>query len=407
MEVVDKIVLSKDVYQKTEIGKIPRDWEVKKINEIADVNKENLSGNTPAEYEFYYYDLSSVDKGKVLHPTEKLKFADAPSRAKRLFKTNDVLMSTVRPNLQGFTYVDFDSTNSVCSTGFAVIAGKYESDSMYIYQNLFSYGITRQIQKLLVGSNYPAINSKDVENLKVPFPNDNKEREKIASILSTWDKAIELKEKLIEQKKEQKKGLMQKLLTGEVRLPGFKEEWEEVKLGKIATIIMGQSPTSDSYNDLQEGIPLIQGNADIKKRKTCPRIWTTKPTKKCLPGDIIVTVRAPVGSVALSHHEACIGRGVCAIRGSINQDYLYYLLIQKENWWSKISQGSTFESVNSNDIKELKVSMPPMMEQQAVSKVLKTFDQDLYLHEKELVEAKKQKQGLMQLLLTGKVRVKV
>lgn len=150
----------------------------KKINEIAEVNKENLSGNTPAEYEFYYYDLSSVDKGKVLHPTEKLKFADAPSRAKRLFKRNDVLMSTVRPNLQGFTYVDFDSTNSVCSTGFAVIAGKYESDSMYIYQNLFSYGITRQIQKLLVGSNYPAINSKDVENLKVPFPNDKKEREK-------------------------------------------------------------------------------------------------------------------------------------------------------------------------------------------------------------------------------------
>jgi type I restriction enzyme S subunit len=263
--------VGKGLYQKTEIGKIPKDWDVKKISEIAVVNGKNISGNTSPEFKFYYYDLSSVDQGKIFHPSEKIRFAEAPSRAKRLFNKNDVLMSTVRPYLQGFAYIDFETESTVCSTGFAVITGNYKSDSLYLYHNLFSEGITRQIQKLLVGSNYPAINSKDVENLLIPFPNNEKERKKIAIILSTWDKAIELKEKLIAQKKEQKKGLMQKLLTGKISLKGFNEPWKKRQLEEIATIVMGQSPKSDSYNELKEGIPLIQGNADIKNRRTNPQ----------------------------------------------------------------------------------------------------------------------------------------
>src|SRR5690625_4529858 len=115
------------------------------------------------------------------------------------------------------------------------------------------------------GARSDRMNITDVNffNLKIKLPNP-KEQEKIALILSTWDKAIESKEKLIEQKKERKKGLMQKLLTGKVRLPGFEGQWEELRLDKVATITMGQSPPSKSYNSSQNGIPLIQGNTDIK-----------------------------------------------------------------------------------------------------------------------------------------------
>src|SRR5690606_7302473 len=108
----------------------------------------------------------------------------------------------------------------------------------------------------------------------------------------------------------------------------------------------------------------IQGNADCNNRKTSPRIWTSHPTKTCEVGDIIMTVRAPVGYVSRSIHKACIGRGVCAIRGTlINQDFLYYQLIFKEDLWQRISQGSTFDSVNSNEIKGLIISLPPTEEQ--------------------------------------------
>lgn len=374
-------------------------WESGNLSDIADITMgQSPPGNS-------YNDIKD-GIGLINGPTEFTNkypvVKQWTSKPTKLCKAGDILLcvrgsSTGRMNIADDEYC--------IGRGVASIrAKKDKAETSFIYYTL-NYKVNQLLQKT-AGSTFPNLSSNEIKDMIVGIPLFT-EQQKIASILSTWDKAIELKEKLIEQKKEQKKGLMQKLLTGEVRLPGFNEKWEKVKLGKVATIIMGQSPTSDSYNDLQEGIPLIQGNADIKKRRTCPRIWTTKPTKKCLPGDIIMTVRAPVGSVALSHHEACIGRGVCAIRGSVNQDYLYYQLIQKENWWSKISQGSTFESVNTNDIKELKISMPPMLEQQAISKVLKIFDQDLYLLEKELVEVKSQKQGLMQLLLTGKVRVKV
>jgi type I restriction enzyme S subunit len=120
-----------------------------------------------------------------------------------------------------------------------------------------------------------------------------------------------------------------------------------------------------------------------------------------------MTVRAPVGSIALSDHEACIGRGVCAIKAKINSDYLYYQLIQRENMWGKKAQGSTFESINSSDIKELIIEVPTEEEQIAIAKVLKVADKNLALLRRELEELYSQKKSLMQQLLTGKIRVKV
>lgn len=290
--------------------------------------------------------------------------------------------------------------------GDIIILRPRNVNSLFLSYLLNSNELVRERAKLAQGHSVVHIYPKELESIKVHLPS-LLEQQKIADILFTWDKAIELKEKLIEQKNEQKKGLMQKLLTGRVRLPGFKEKWKEINLGKIATLIMGQSPSSKSYNNIQEGLPLIQGNADCKDRKTVPRIWTSQPTKTCEVGDIIMTVRAPVGYVSRSIHEACIGRGVCAIRGKINQDYLYYQLIFKEDWWGRISQGSTFDSVNSNDIKELKILVPSDKEQEAIANILILFDQELDYLERELEQIKQQKKGLMQFLLTGKVRAKV
>ena len=108
-------------------------------------------------------------------------------------------------------------------------------------------------------------------------------------------------------------------------------------LGDIAKITMGQSPKSKYYNENQRGIPLIQGNADLKNGVTKPRIYTTDVTKKANVGDIIMSVRAPVGELAISDHEVCIGRGVCSISAKNNQNiFLYYLFFttskQKSNF---------------------------------------------------------------------------
>jgi type I restriction enzyme, S subunit len=150
------------------------------------------------------------------------------------------------------------------------------------------------------------------------------EQQKIATFLTSVDKRITLLTQKKEKLEQYKKGVMQKLFS--VKTDGrpslrFKDEngrefpeWEEKKLGEISQIIMGQSPDSKFYNTIGNGLPLIQGNADIKNRFSNPRQWTSEKTKTCNIGDLLLTVRAPVGAIAKSKHQACIGRGVCAIK---------------------------------------------------------------------------------------------
>ncbi len=155
------------------------------------------------------------------------------------------------------------------------------------------------------------------------------------------------------------RGLREKLFKQKIRFKDEKgndyPEWVKLNFKQVAVVQMGQSPDSKSYNNLTIGIPLIQGNADIQNRLSRPRQWTNEPTKICEVGDLILTVRAPVGIVSKSVHKACIGRGVCSIKNKSNSDidFLYQFLIWYEVRWQRLEQGSTFTSVSGRDINNL------------------------------------------------------
>ncbi len=178
------------------------------------------------------------------------------------------------------------------------------------------------------------------------------------------------------------------------------EEWEVVNLSDIANVNMGQSPKSATYNEEGIGLPLVQGNADCKNRKTEPRIFTSEPTKTCSIGDIIMTVRAPVGAIVKSHHNACIGRGVCAITAKENEAFLYQLLIDYEDKWEKLSQGSTFTAVNGTDVKSIKLPKPPLPEQQKIAAILTIVDNKIEVIDEQLAKTEQLKKGLIQKLLS-------
>ncbi|EFN7939270.1 restriction endonuclease subunit S [Escherichia coli] len=257
------------------------------------------------------------------------------------------------------------------------------------------------------------VQKKDIDNQFVLTP-PVAEQKKISQILSTWNKAISVTEKLLANSQQQKKALIQQLLTGKKRLLDengvrFSGEWCTCTLSEVAHIIMGSSPKSEAYNDNGLGLPLIQGNADIKCRVSCPRVYTSDITKECTPGDILLSVRAPVGTVALSQHKACIGRGISAIKSKrkMSQSFLYQWFLWFEPKWCYLSQGSTFESINSDDIKTLKLSVPNFEEQQKIAAVLSAADTEISTLEKKLTCLKNEKKALMQQLLTGKRRVKV
>ncbi len=238
------------------------------------------------------------------------------------------------------------------------------------------------------------------------------EQKKIAQILSTWDKAITTTEQLLANSQQQQKALMQQLLTGKKRLLDkngvrFRGEWKSYHLSHVTVIVMGSSPKSEAYNENGIGLPLLQGNADIKNRISAPRVFTSEITKECEIGDILLSVRAPVGTVAISEHKACIGRGIAALHAKPNfdQSFIYQFLLWFEPKWGSLSQGSTFESINSDDIKNLKIKVPNFGEQQKIAAVLSTADQEISALQQKLDALKQEKSALMQQLLTGKRRV--
>ncbi|WP_407509432.1 restriction endonuclease subunit S, partial [Elizabethkingia anophelis] len=175
-------------------------------------------------------------------------------------------------------------------------------------------------------------------------------------------------------------------------------KWKEKTLGDISAILMGQSPDSSAYNIDEKGLPLIQGNADIIQRFSQPRQFTSQITKTCDIGDIILTVRAPVGYVAKSKHFACIGRGVCAIKSNEKSDseFIYQFLLYFENKWSSFEQGSTFTSVNSSDIKTIKINVPTIEEQREIAQFLKIFDEKINIETELLLQYENQKKYLLQ-----------
>ena len=238
------------------------------------------------------------------------------------------------------------------------------------------------------------------------------EQQKIAKILATQDKAIELQERKIDELKRFKKGCLEKLFprkgqkVPEKRFPGFTDDWEQRKLGDVVQITMGQSPDGSTYSDEPSDYILVQGNADLQNGWVCPRIWTTQITKKADAGDLIMSVRAPAGAMGKTAYNAVIGRGVAAIKGN---EFIYQLLVKMDadGFWKTLSCGSTFESLNSDNIKNAEVKIPTAAEQIKIGGFFQYLDNLITLHQRKLEEMEKQKKALMQLLLTGIVRVRL
>ena len=173
-------------------------------------------------------------------------------------------------------------------------------------------------------------------------------------------------------------------------------------LGNISFINMGQSPDSIYYNEEGNGLPLIQGNADIKERKSIKRFWTSQITKVCDEGDILMTVRAPVGYIGVASFQSCVGRGVCSIKANgVDSKYLFYLLIQNEDKWKTFEAGTTFSAVTSKEVFNFPLRLSKSKsKQQQIAKILSTADAVIEKTQAAIAKYKAIKQGMLHDLFT-------
>lgn len=187
---------------------------------------------------------------------------------------------------------------------------------------------------------------------------------------------------------------MTKSKQPQYRFDGFEGEWEEKELGDIVQITMGQSPSSQNYTTNPSDYILVQGNADIKNGYVFPRVWTTQITKQADKGDIILSVRAPVGDVGKTNYHVIIRRGVAAIKGN---EFIFQILkyLKEIGYWKRISTGSTFDSISSSNIKYAKIQIPSLPEQEAIGELFQTVDQLIQLQDQKLATLKEQKQTFL------------
>ena len=369
------------------------DWEIKKLDDLSKIQR-GASPRPISSKKWYDFENKNVgwvrigdvtSSSKYLTETEDY-FSEEGIKKSRFLPKGSLIMS-ICATIGKPIITDIDTCIHDGFVGFSEL--NINKEFLYYYLNI----LEPKFYSLSQTGSQANLNSDLVRISKIGVPSE-KEQEKIVKFLSMMDNKIKLLEKKYDSYLNFKKYLMQQIFAQKLRFAD-NENWKTVKLGDVCKITMGQSPSSENYSENNFHTVLIQGNADIINGKVVPRVYTSEITKISKPGDIIMTVRAPVGDLAINEFESCIGRGVCSIEGN---KFIYYLLqsLKDNHVWERLSQGSTFESINSNDIKNLKVKMPSEETQNTISLFLTEIDSKIELYEIQFLTFQKLKKGLLQ-----------
>ena len=182
----------------------------------------------------------------------------------------------------------------------------------------------------------------------------------------------------------------------EIRFEGFTDAWEQRKLGDVCQVTMGQSPDGSTYSDTPSDYILVQGNADLKDGWVSPRIWTTQKTKTAEAGDLIMSVRAPAGSMGKTSYNVVLGRGVAGIKGN---EFIYQSLVKMDSdgYWKKLAAGSTFESINSDVVNGAELMVPQDIdEQNKIGDYFASIDALITLHQRKYDKLVVLKQAMLE-----------
>lgn len=332
-------------------------------------------------------------------------------------KKSDVLLNITGASIGRVALSNVDEAN--VNQHVCIIRAKDILYPGYLKDFLLSFSGQKQIEQCQAGGNRQGLNFEQIKAFKIPVP-PIAEQQKIAKILSTWDKAISTTEALIDNSKQQKKALMQQLLTGKKRFPGFEGEWEEVKLGEITDFI--KDGTHGTHKRYENGIPMLSATNITKKHTVCfngaPNISEEDYKKihakyEIASEDILLTVVGTLGRVAIVPvvNKFTLQRSVAIIR--VKKNVSNKFLMQKFSSTDfthllKIMSNSTAQAgVYLGELSKIKILLPQLKEQQKIASVLTNADKEIELLEQQLADLKQEKKALMQQLLTGKCRVKI
>jgi len=408
-------------FKKTDVGVIPTDWDIRSLKEISDIDSDTLNSSTNPDYYFKYISIEDIDNG-ILRNYAELKFKNAPSRARRKIRKDDVLLSTVRPNLKSHLLIIEEVKDWICSTGFAVIRPKADiADGCFIFNHLFSSIISKQIDNLISGSNYPAINSKDVRSLQIPLPPTKAEQTAIATALNDADALITQLEKLIAKKKAIKQGAMQELLTGKKRINSYSEAWITRSLPNVCWFQEG--PGLRNWQFTKSGIKVINvtnledGYLNLDRTDRYISLDEFNRMYKHFEIDeydiVVASSGNSYGKVAVVRRQnlpLLMNTSVIRFKPLKIINYNFLLAFLKSYLFKEqidlLITGGAQPNFGPAHLKKIIINMPQDIEEQKnISEILNNMDLEIAALEKKLDKYKMLKQGMMQNFLTGRIRL--
>ena len=354
------------------------DWEQRKFNDIA-TRESAVRKSSPDCPSIEYEDV--VAEAGILNKDIRLKDSEKNGI---IFDGSQVLYGKLRPYLHNWHNPDFEGV----AVGDWWVLKPIHVDKSFLYRLIQTQKFD-DIANQSSGSKMPRADWNLVSNSEFSIPPLIDEQVRIGTYFNDLDNLITLHQRKLEKLKLVKKSMLEKMFpkngssVPEIRFKGFTDDWEQRKLGDVVQITMGQSPDGSTYSDEPSDYILVQGNADLQNGWVCPRIWTTQITKKADAGDLIMSVRAPAGAMGKTAYNAVIGRGVAAIKGN---EFIYQLLVKMDTdgFWKTLSCGSTFESLNSDNIKNAEVKIPTTAEQIKIGGFFQYLDNLITLHQRKL-----------------------
>ena len=291
--------------------------------------------------------------------------------SKYLLSSGDIVFARTGASV-GKTYIYRENDGIVYFAGFLIRAKvNQDNDAEFVFQSTLSPSYEKYIRITSQRSGQPGVNAQEYGEYDL-FAPSKEEQQRIGHFLRGIDNLITLHQREFVFLCKEKIEIIRYI----------KNTWEQRKLGDVVQITMGQSPDGSTYSDEPSDYILVQGNADLQNGWVCPRIWTTQITKKADAGDLIMSVRAPAGAMGKTAYNAVIGRGVAAIKGN---EFIYQLLVKMDmdGFWKTLSCGSTFESLNSDNIKNAEVKVPTTAEQVQIGDFFRHLDNLITLHQRK------------------------
>lgn len=375
------------------------DFKKQKLSDYTDYVQEKilvkkLDNNTYISTENMLPDRGGITKSSGLPNTNYTQ----------CFSEGDILLSNIRPYFKKIWYATF---NGGCSNDVLVLRAKSNVCSKFLYYVLsddkfFEYDTATSKGTKMPRGDKVAIMKYGVPQYDLPI------QEKIARVLSSLDDKIELNNKINQNLEQQAQAIFKSWFVDFEPFGGkMPEEWKVGNLYEIANVTMGQSPDGKSYNENGYGEVFYQGRAEFGSRYPTRRLYTTEPKRMANAGDILMSVRAPVGDINVALEKCCIGRGLASIssRDNFNSFILYTLMNLKRSFDIYNAEGTVFGAINKDSLNSIEVIIPTKEEIYKFEEIASNLDKKIRQNTIEVQKLQKIRDTLLPKLMSGEIDV--